>query len=283
MAMTVISGELGSFASMLKEWRRLSGLSQLELAMRCGSSQKHISFLESGRSNPSRVMIFAISEALEIPMRHRNDLMLAAGFAPSYKERPLDDPELTSVREAIRHILDAHMPYPAIVFDWRHDIIEANPAAAQLMMFLFGVSKHEDMPDFSGNLLRGMLHPDGYRSSIVNWEQTASTLLRRLRSELLAAGNPEEGVAFLEELSSYPGAPQAWRQCADVDWQKPLLMVNFKKGGTAFKLFSTLTSLGAPFDVRLQEIRIESFFPADDAAKAFFNAAHQPEPAPKTV
>lgn len=273
MADTVISRASGSFAAMLKDWRRTSGVSQLELAMRCGSSQKHISFLESGRSNPSRVMIFALSEALSIPMRERNDLMLAAGFAPSFKERPLDDPELASVRTAIHHILSAHMPYPAVVFDWRHDIIEANPAAWTLMMFLFGVSRPEDMPDFSSNLLRGMLHPDGYRSSIVNWDQTASTLLRRLRSELLAAGNPEEGLAFLDELASYPGAPQGWRQCRDVEWQKPMLTVKVGRQDTAFSLFTTLTSLGAPFDVRLQEIRIETFFPADDGAKAFFEDA----------
>lgn len=270
MATKTDSGDPGSFASMLKEWRRLSGLSQLELAMRCGSSQKHISFLESRRSNPSRVMIFALSEALEIPMRSRNDLMLAAGFAPTYKERPFDDPELESIRMAIDHILSAHQPYPAIVFDWRHDIIQANDAAMRLMLFLFDVSAPEEMPYFSNNLLRGMLHPDGYRASITNWDQTASTLLRRLRSEIFAIGNPEEGIAFLEELTAYPGAPEGWRQCADVEWQKPMLTVDFRRGATSFSLFSTLTSLGSPFDVRLQEIRIESFFPADDGARQFF-------------
>lgn len=267
------SNESGAFASMLKEWRRSSGLSQLDLAMRCGSSQKHISFLESGRSNPSRVMIFALSEAMDIPMRHRNALMLAAGFAPAFKERPLDDPELTAIRGAVDHILSAHEPYPSIVFDWRHDIIGANEAAAKLLMFLFDVSTPEDMPPFADNLLRGLLHPDGYRDRIENWEQAASTLLRRLRAEILAAGRAEEGAALLNELSSYPGVPCGWRQCTDINWQKPIMTVKIKKGATSFGLFSMLTSLGAPFEVTLQEIRIESFFPADDAAKAFFEGA----------
>ena len=215
-------------------------------------------------------MIFALSEAMDIPMRNRNALMLAAGFAPTYKERPFDDPELESIRLAINHILKAHLPYPAVVFNWRHDIISANDAAARLLLFLFDAQNPEDLPPFSGNVLRGMLHPEGYRDRIENWDQAASTLLRRLRAEVLAAGNPEEGVALLDELAAYPGIPEGWRQCTDMDWRKPMLTVNFKKGDFSFSLFSTLTSLGAPFDVTLQEVRIESFFPADDAAKTFF-------------
>ena len=118
-----------------------------------------------------------------------------------------------------------------------------------------------------------MLHPEGYRDKIMNWEQAASTLLRRFRAEVLAAGQPAEGVALLDELSSYPGAPDGWRQCADMGLQMPMLTVKVKKQDVSFSLFSTLTTLGAPFDVTLQEMRIESFFPADEAARAFFEEA----------
>ena len=217
-------------------------------------------------------MIFALSEAMDVPMRERNALMLAAGFAPSFPERPLGDPQLDSVRSAIDHILQAHEPYPAIVFDWRHDILAANVAAYKLLMFLFDVYEPEELPEFSKNLLRALMHPDGLRNSISNWSQTASTLLRRLQAEIRSGGDREEGIALLNELASYPGIPSDWRQCADLEWRKPVLTLEISKAGRQFRLFSTLTMLGAPFDVTLQEIRIETFFPADEHSKVFFLA-----------
>ncbi len=146
----------------------------------------------------------------------------------------------------------------------------AATAAGRLMRLLFDVAAPKPLPAISGNVLRGMLHPDGFRAAIVNWDQAAATLLRRCRAEVLAAGQPSDGVALLEEVSGYPGIPEGWRRCADMDWRLPMLTVQIRKGPVAFGLFSTLTSLGAPFDVTVQEIRIESFFPACAGARAFF-------------
>ena len=239
--------------------------------MRCGSSQRHISFLESGRSNPSRVMVFALSEAMEIPMRNRNELMLAAGFAPTCCERALDDPALSSVKSAIDRIITAHDPYPAIVFDWRHDVLAANAGAIRLQMFLFDADDPDGLPAIASNVLRGLLHPDGYRQHIGNWDHVAAAMLRRLRAEVLAAGSPREGIELLDEFSAYDGAPTTWRQCPDLDRHEPMLAIEIAKDGQTIRLFSTVTSLGAPFEVTLQETRIESFFPMDAGSGDFFH------------
>lgn len=259
-----------TFPSILKEWRQSVGLSQLELALRCGSSQKHISFLESGRSNASKIMIFAISEALEIPLRDRNELLLAAGYAPGYQKRNLDDPALAPTKAAIQRILSNHEPFPAFVYDRLHNVLLANNSALKLQAFLYDAQSIADLPPFAGNILRGLLHPDGYKQYIENWDMLASVMLRRLRAESFAFGKPREAIDLLEELSSYPGIPEDWQHRSDLDWREPMLTVDFAKDDLKFSLFTTLTSLGAPFDITLQEIRIESYYPADDAAKEFF-------------
>lgn len=260
-----------SFPTVLKEWRNVQGLSQLELALRSGSSQKHISFLESGRSNPSRIMIFSLCEALQIPLRDRNELLLAAGFAPSYKERSLDDPDLAPTKQAIDRILQSHLPYPAVVYDRLHNVMQVNDAAIKFQCFLYDVKNVMDLPEVSGNVLRGLLHPEGYREHIENWDELASIMLRRLRAEIFSAGKPEAAVKLLKELSEYPGIPSDWQHRTDLEWRHPMLTVHINKGGHQFSLFTTLTSLGAPFDVTLQEIRIESYFPLDDSATSFFS------------
>lgn len=259
-----------NFEAMLRNLRRNYGMSQLELALECGCSQRHLSFLESGRSGPSRTMIMALSEAMGIPLRQRNDLMLAAGFAPTYSEYELSDPELNSVSTALDQMLLAHNPYPAFVFDWRHDIIAANQAAISLQLFLFDAARPEDLPDCASNVMRGLLHPDGYRDHIANWEHVASVMLRRFRAEILALGKSDEGGELLEEFSACVGESARHKFASTENHSGPMLTVDIDKGGTAFSVFSILSSLGAPFDVTLQEIRIESFYPADTAGDDFF-------------
>ncbi len=216
-------------------------------------------------------MIVALSEALGIPIDRRNELMLAAGFAPTYHQRSLDDPALQPIRQAITRIIGAHEPYPAIVFDWHHDVIDVNAPALKLMLYLFNVEAPADLPAIARNMLRGMFHPDGYKDKIVNWEQTASTMLRRLRAEVLSAGQPASGMALLDQLAGCPGVPAEWRQCADVDLNQPMMSIEIRGETETFRLFSTVTTLGAPIDATLQNIRIESFFPADEAATRFFS------------
>ena len=261
-----------SFQSLLKTWRGAAGISQLRLAGLSGSSQRHISFLESGRANPSRVMVFALSEALAIPFRERNEMLLAAGFAPKYRESPLDSPRLDSVRAAIDQILSAQEPYPAVVLDRLYNVRRANPAAGRLTRFLFDVDSPDSPPPaVAQNTLRAILHPDGCRERIENWELVAAVLLRRLQAEATSPTAPPDAGALFEELSTGEHVPPDWRRRADLDWRYPMLTIDFRHGDQRFSLFSTMTTLGAPFDITLQEIRIESYFPADSAAMDFFS------------
>ncbi len=259
-----------SFPELLKSWRQTRGISQLELALRCDSSQKHISFLESGRSRPSRAMVFVVSEALEVPLRDRNELLLAAGFAPGYRESAPSDEMLSAVNSALEQLLKGNEPYPAMVFDRFHNVLQANMGALKLQMFLYGVDSLDDLPDVSTNLIKGLLHPDGYRGSIKNWEVVSTVMLRRLQAEAHAAGNPQEALDILEECVNYPGVPENWRQMVPQDWQKPILTVDIEKDGVELSFLTTLTTLGTPFDITVQEIRLESFFPADDTTRLFF-------------
>ncbi len=259
-----------SFPDLLKSWRHSRGISQLELALRCDSSQKHISFLESGRSRPSRTMVFVVSEALEVPLRDRNEMLLAAGFAPGYRESAPTDEMLSAVNNALEQILNGNEPFPAMVFDRFHNVLRANLGALNLQMFLYGVDSLEGLPEISSNLVKSLLHPDGYRKHIRNWEYVSAVMMRRLQAEAHAAGNPKEALDILEECAAYPGVPDNWRQLVPQDWQRPVLTVDIERDGVELSFLTTLTTLGTPFDITLQEIRLESFFPADDATRQFF-------------
>ncbi len=265
-----------TFPTLLRTWRRAAGLSQLRLAGLAGASQRHISFLESGRANPSRVMVFALSEALNVPFRDRNDLLMAAGFAPKYTERALEAPGMAPVRNAVDQILQRQEPFPALVLDRLYNIRAANRAAARLTAFLFGDAPPTD-PEIAGNLLRVLLGTEVCRERITNWALVASVLLRRLQAEAAAPTAPTDTAAFFEEIMTYAHLPSDWRQRSDADWRHPMLTVEFAGNDRHFSLFSTFTILGAPFDITLQEIRIESYFPADDEAVAFFATDDPPD------
>lgn len=259
-----------SFTSMLRNLRQERGLSQLELASDSGCSQRHLSFLESGRSRPSRNIVISLTEAMNVPLHQRNELLLAAGFAPFYSGFELSDPQLESVRKALDHLLRAHQPYPAFVFDWRHDVIAANDAAIVLQLFLFGAERPEELPDCAKNVMRGLLHPDGYRAHIANWDHVASVMLRRFRTETLELGKSAEGREMLEEFSAYVDDPPELGPAGTEERPDPMLTIDIDKDGVSFSLFSILSTLGAPFDVTLQEIRVESFYPVDEAGADFF-------------
>jgi len=261
-----------AFPTLLKSWRKRTGISQLDLAMRCDSSQRHISFMESGRSSPSRTMLFVLSEALEIPLRSRNDLFLAAGFAPPYRQTELTAPDLKSVSHALDHILAQQEPYPAYVVDSLYNVLRANKSAQTMQEFLLSACPPESLQRIGGNLMRAIYHPDGYGKYIVNWEESAARLLRRLEAEIVNEGQGEDAMAFLNELESYPAVPKDWRKCVPENWNTPMLPLTVDKDGMRSSVFGTVTTLGSPTDVTLQEIRIEAFFPADDETAAMFQA-----------
>ncbi|RED52492.1 DNA-binding XRE family transcriptional regulator [Aestuariispira insulae] len=261
---------MSNFGNLVKSWRAKHGVSQLELAMRCDVSQKHISFLENGRNRPSLSMVLTLCEGLNIPLRDRNQMLMTAGFAPQYKESSLDAPELEMVDQALNMILQAHEPFPAVVMDGGCNLVRANSGALKMLMFLYDVDHVQNLPEDGANLMHNLFKPDGYRRYVVNWEEVAVKLLRRMQGDVHALGGNDELQELVDELASYRGVPRNWRQVAPGDWEVPMMTIDFEKEGHRLSFFTTLATLGTPQDISLQEIKIESFFPADEATSAFF-------------
>jgi transcriptional regulator with XRE-family HTH domain len=243
------------FGDHLREWRRRRRLSQLDLAADAELSTRHLSFIENGRAAPSRDMVLRLAEALDLPLRNRNALLIAAGFAPTYPERPFDDSSLSPAREVVQRILDAHMPFPALAID-RHWRLLANNASALALMA--GASPALLEPPV--NVLRLSLHPDGLASRIANLGEWKRHILDRLRHQLAESADPLL-EALIEELHSYPAAaPKTPPGGGSVPIAVPLRLES-PLGPLSF--LSTTTVFGTPVEVTLSELAIESFFPAD--------------------
>jgi transcriptional regulator with XRE-family HTH domain len=257
---------------MLRTWRRRRGASQLALALQSGVSQRHVSFLESGRARPSREMVVQLSTALDVPLRQRNAMLLAAGFAPAYRETNLAAPELAPVRKAIEHMLRQQEPYPAVVIDRLWTLLQANRAAMAFMGLLFDGPPPVPTDGRTPNLLRWLLDPSALRPKVANWEEVARQLVSTTYAEILADGGEPKALAFIEEIMAYPDVPASFRRLRFEDRPQPVLTVDFRVGGKSLSVFTTIATLGTPQDVTLQEVRIESFFPADDRSDALFRS-----------
>ena len=251
------------FGQRLKWWREQRGLSQLALSGAAESSQRHLSFLESGRAEPSREMVLRLAAVLDIPLRQQNALMLAAGFAPVWRESDLSSPELAQVNGALDHMLAQQEPYPAFVVDRRWNLLRANGGAGRLVTFLLGAA-----PAGPVNLADALISPDVLRPLIENWEEVAVHFLRSVQADAVADGTAET-ADLLKRLTAYPGVPSLSR-VAPLDTHTPVLSIHFRKGDAALRVFTTIATLGTPQDVTLQEIRIECFFPSDAASTALF-------------
>jgi transcriptional regulator with XRE-family HTH domain len=253
-----------AFGRLLREWRSRRSVSQLDLAVEAGVSSRHVSFIETGRSQASREMVLMLARVLDIPLRDRNDLLMAAGYAPIYRATALDSPGLDQARRALDFMLRQQEPYPAIVVDRNWTLLKANNGAVRLVeMFADPAASNE----WGGNAMRLMFHPRGLRPHIVNWEAMAAALIQWLHRDVLNGLGGAETRALLDELLSYPGVPPRWRTL-DVDVSTaPFLPIEFRKGDLELRFFSTLTSLGTPHDITLQELRVEAFFPADAATE----------------
>jgi transcriptional regulator with XRE-family HTH domain len=248
--------------ALLRHWRTARRLSQLELALDADTSSRHLSYVETGRSQPSREMILRLADALEIPLRERNALLVAAGYAPRYFETGLTAPEMAQMRRAIELILGHQEPYPAFLLDRYWNIRMANQAAARCTRFLLDAEPSES------NMMRLVLHPNGLRPVMPDWEETAGDLIRHLHNQIAASPSDERANALLAEVLAYPGIPAHWRTREIGAPTTPLLTTNFRKGDIALQFFSTITMFGTPNDVTLEELRIECSFPADDATAA---------------
>jgi len=258
-----------SFGNLLKHWRNQRGLSQLDLALAGNVSQRHISFLESGRANPSRDMVLQLAAVLDVPLRDQNIMLTAAGFAPIYSQSDLSAPEVEPIRKAIEFILRQQEPYPALVMDRYWNLIQSNTAAQQLTNWLVHPEKLQHHFCINGriNLMRLMFHPQGFKPFVGNWEEIASHLMQRVYREAFVDGHSDESMALFQELQAYPDAPRLWQQSLPRTWQLPLLTIQFVKDGLSLNLFSAIATLGTPHDITLQELRIESLFPADEVAQ----------------
>jgi transcriptional regulator with XRE-family HTH domain len=260
-----------NFAARLKWWRERRGLSQLELANTAGVSQRHVSFIELGRASPSRDMVLRLAAALDLPLRQQNELLLAAGFAPIWRETALGAPEMAAVNRALDFILAQQEPYAAFVVDRRWNLLRANLGGQNLVAFLTGTPVQAPDPAQPVNLADALLASDALRPLIVNWREVALYFLRGVRADALADGTAET-AALLKRLLAYADAPQIADIPAIDEVAEPVLSIHFRKGSTDLRLFTTLATLGTPQDVTVQEIRIECFFPADVATADAFRS-----------
>jgi transcriptional regulator with XRE-family HTH domain len=260
----VIMTSEANFPSRLRHWRQRRGWSQLELAGRAGISQRHLSFLESARAAPSRDMVVRLAEALDLPLRQHNGMLVAAGFAPVWQERHLDAAEVAPIRDALDRILAQQEPFPAVVVDRRWKLLRANEAALRLVGFLVG-----PLPAGAEiNLADALVGPAVLRPYLVNWAEIVRYFIRSVEADAVADGTAET-AALLERLLAYEGVAPLMKTPAGRSGGLVLAM-RFRKGGTALDLFTTIATLGTPQDVTVQELRIECFFPMDEATAAVF-------------
>lgn len=243
---------------LLRSWRHRRNLSQLELALEAEVSARHVSFLETGRARPSREMVIRLAEELEVPLRERNALLLAAGYAPVYAERELNAAEMGPVRQAIDRFLRAHEPYPAVVVDRYHNLLASNDA---LDLLLDGVAAELLQPPANG--MRIALHPNGMAPRTLNLPEWSAHLLHRVRREAQVTGDPQLADLY-DELIGYPGV-HVTPQHPDVhpaDIVLPLRLLD-TDGSSELAFFSTLSTFGTAADITLSELAIEAFYPAN--------------------
>jgi transcriptional regulator with XRE-family HTH domain len=250
---------------LLQEWRKARRMSQLALAVEAEVSARHLSFVETGRAQPSRDIVLRLADVLNVPLRERNALLLAAGYAPLYRETGLAAPEMGQVRKALDFMLKQQEPYPAIVMDRHWNILRINAGATRMLSQFLGPSAmSQDRPR---NAMRLIFDPRGLRPFIANWEALARALIERVHREALGGVPDSRTARLLEELLAYPGVPRGWGAPNLEAKPVPLLVVELQKAELSLQLFSTLTTLGTPQDITLQELRMECFFPADGATE----------------
>jgi transcriptional regulator with XRE-family HTH domain len=239
---------------MLREWRARRRVSQLELSAETGVSTRHLSFIETGRARPSREMLMRLAEFLELPLRERNTLLLAAGYAPEYAQTPLSAESMRDVRRSLQSLVDAHQPCPAMAVDHAWNLVLANDVALMLA---------DGMPDFLMaeplNVIRLLMHPDGLRSRIVNFGVYSAHILHRLHRQVRATADPAVHD-LVRECETYPGVTHPRDVLSPI---APVLQLRLSPDSPTLSFMTIISTLGTPYDVTLDEIVIESFFPAD--------------------
>jgi transcriptional regulator with XRE-family HTH domain len=254
------------FGALLREWRSARRRSQLDLALDADVSARHLSCVETGKAQPSRDMVARLADALAMPLRERNALMIAAGYAPEYHETPLTTPGMAAVRRAVDFILEQQEPYPALVMNRHWDLLLANRALTRV----FGVLRGG--PPKHANVLHQIFDPDDMRPYVANWEEVAGDVIRHLHGEIAIEPGDGKARALLAEVLSYPAIPARWRTREPGATPLPLLTTVFRKDALELGFFSTFTTFGTTRDVTIEELRIECLFPADEATADFCRA-----------
>jgi transcriptional regulator with XRE-family HTH domain len=262
--MSQLAAEPARIGPLLRDWRERRRMSQLDLALGAGVSARHVSFVETGRSKPSADMVVQLAEYLDVPLRDRNGLLLAAGYAPAYGQRGLDEPEMGPVREALDRLLRGHEPFPAFVIDRHWGLVAANRTVALLTA---GAAEHLLEPPV--NVLRLALHPEGVAPRTINLGEWRAHLLDRLGREAVASGDPAL-FALHEELAGYPGGGGG--HAVDLEAGSIAVPLRIRVDDAELAFISTATTFGTAVDVTVSELSIESFFPADDATARFLQA-----------
>lgn len=255
-----------NFGVLLRHWRSVRRVSQLDLALDAEISTRHLSCVETGRAQPSREMVLRLAEALQVPLRERNALLLAAGYAPLYRHTGLDAPELQAANRAVELLMTQLEPNPVLVLDRCWNTLRMNAGARRILALFPGCDSGTPH-----NGPRLVFDPQGLRPFIENWDVVAARIIRRIHRE--AASNPsdQELQRFLEHLLSYPGVPSRWRMI-DLDGvPPPFLTINYRWKDSTLRFFSALTTLGTALDVALQDLRLETLFPADEETRMVMN------------
>jgi transcriptional regulator with XRE-family HTH domain len=259
---------LSSIGVLLSEYRKRSHLSQLELALLAEVSTRHISFIETGKSAPSRDMLLKLADSMALSLQDSNLLLNSAGYTAVYGNLEFTSPAMTPVRQALGMMLDRQNPYPALVLDGDWNILMVNEGQRKLGERL-AISPD---PSRSGNLLELVFDPDGFRPVIENWEEVASHLLRRLRRQLVTFSRPGHVALYENLLNRNP--PRNWQTPSTSRSDAPVMTVDLRVEDRVIKLFSTLSQFGTALDVGTADILIENYFPADAASREFFNGAN---------
>ena len=250
---------MSGFGTQLRYWRGLRRSSQLDLASAAMTTPRYVSFVETGRAAPSREMVLRLAAALDVPLRERNDLLLAAGFAPMYSAEPLEAPQLRRVDSAISAMLRRHEPFPAVVMDRSWNLLRANDGARELFTRLFAP---EPLPD-PANVLRLIIEPGPVRNGVLNWTAVVPALLERARREAVGGVLDPDTAALVDRLRHRPDVA-ALLPAASIAVPPPVLDLQFRVGGQQLGFFSLVSTIGTPIDVTTQELRVEAFFPSDE-------------------
>jgi transcriptional regulator with XRE-family HTH domain len=257
---TPLANELGV---LLRHWRGLRGRSQFDLSLDTGVSQRHISFIEGGRSVPGRETLLDIAQALDIPLRDRNTLLLASGYAPIYSEGAWNGPEMQSVTDALERMLRQHEPFPAVVMDRYWNVLMTNEAAPRFFDCFIDMAARKG----PRNMLHLMFDPDGMRPFIANWEDAAKGLFQRVYRESVGRVIDEKTRELLAALLAYPDVKTDWKNPIELS-AVPVIPIGFIRDGQVLNYFSMVTTVGTPQTIAAQELRIECMFPADETTAA---------------